>query len=228
MLAETDENSSSGPTPCVICMHGNSSCRVEALNYLTVPATQLTHLLDDLLCTKVLLSAGISVFAFDFAGSGKSDGEYVSLVCAHLLLPYLICNASCHTQPPHHPLQGFYERDDLAAVVTMPHFTHSHCDDVLRHEFLELTRGVCEGEPSPSVRHRVHAGPLGTQHGGCDSIDARTSRSVDRRHGDSPASCHLTQQPLLQVVDSSFSELEVLARELVDVSTAPSAVPWMS
>jgi pimeloyl-ACP methyl ester carboxylesterase len=40
---------------------------------------------------KVLLSGGMSVFAFDMAGSGMSQGEYVSL--------------------------GFYERDDLAAVV---------------------------------------------------------------------------------------------------------------
>ena len=40
---------------------------------------------------QVLLSGGMSVFAFDMVGSGMSEGEYVSL--------------------------GFYERDDLAAVV---------------------------------------------------------------------------------------------------------------
>ena len=39
----------------------------------------------------LLLSADFSVFAFDFSGSGKSGGEYISL--------------------------GWYERDDLAAVV---------------------------------------------------------------------------------------------------------------
>lgn len=30
-------------------------------------------------CLSYLLSLGVSVFAFDFAGSGMSDGEYVSL-----------------------------------------------------------------------------------------------------------------------------------------------------
>jgi len=38
-----------------------------------------------------LLSLGLAVFAFDFAGSGKSDGEYVSL--------------------------GYYEREDLSCIV---------------------------------------------------------------------------------------------------------------
>jgi hypothetical protein len=48
--------------PCVIYMHGNSSARVEALAQLTL-----------------VLSLGASIVSFDFAGSGRSDGEYVSL-----------------------------------------------------------------------------------------------------------------------------------------------------
>lgn len=48
--------------PVVIYMHGNSSARVEVL-------PQLSY----------LLALGVAVFSFDFAGSGKSDGEYVSL-----------------------------------------------------------------------------------------------------------------------------------------------------
>lgn len=40
--------------PCVIYMHGNSSCRVEATNVLSA-----------------LLSGGMTVLAFDFAGSGE-------------------------------------------------------------------------------------------------------------------------------------------------------------
>lgn len=60
--------------PCVIYLHGNCSSRVEAL--ATLP---------------VLLPLGITVFCFDFAGSGRSDGDYVSL--------------------------GYHERDDLATVV---------------------------------------------------------------------------------------------------------------
>lgn len=60
--------------PVVIYMHGNSSARVEVI-------PQLSY----------LLSLGVAVFAFDFAGSGKSDGEYVSL--------------------------GYYEREDLSCIV---------------------------------------------------------------------------------------------------------------
>jgi hypothetical protein len=60
--------------PVVIYMHGNASARVEALPQLTC-----------------LLSLGVAVFAFDFGGSGKSDGEYVSL--------------------------GWNEREDLMCVV---------------------------------------------------------------------------------------------------------------
>lgn len=60
--------------PCVIYMHGNCSSRCEALS--TLP---------------ILLPLNITVFCFDFAGSGLSGGEYVSL--------------------------GYYEKDDLARVV---------------------------------------------------------------------------------------------------------------
>ena len=54
--------------------HGNASCRTEVLPHLTY-----------------LLNLGLSVLSFDFGGSGKSDGEYVSL--------------------------GWWESQDLAAVV---------------------------------------------------------------------------------------------------------------
>eukprot|EP00388_Colpodella_angusta_P017148 GDKJ01042470.1.p1 GENE.GDKJ01042470.1~~GDKJ01042470.1.p1 ORF type:complete len:479 (-),score=72.20 GDKJ01042470.1:176-1612(-) len=48
--------------PCVIYLHGNSSCRLEAIQ--TIP-----H----------LLPMGVSILAFDFSGSGLSGGDYVSL-----------------------------------------------------------------------------------------------------------------------------------------------------
>jgi pimeloyl-ACP methyl ester carboxylesterase len=50
------------PPPCVIYLHGNSSCRLEA-----------TEVLD------ACLGFGLTVFAFDFAGSGHSEGNFVSL-----------------------------------------------------------------------------------------------------------------------------------------------------
>ena len=48
--------------PCVVYMHGNSSCRLEALE-----------------CVQYLLPANITLFCFDFPGCGLSDGEYISL-----------------------------------------------------------------------------------------------------------------------------------------------------
>ncbi|DBA05199.1 TPA: hypothetical protein N0F65_005049 [Lagenidium giganteum] len=60
--------------PCVVYLHGNSSCRVEALSVL-----------------RTCLSIGVTVVAFDCAGCGKSDGEYISL--------------------------GYFERDDVSAVI---------------------------------------------------------------------------------------------------------------
>ncbi|KAJ8600519.1 hypothetical protein CTAYLR_009207 [Chrysophaeum taylorii] len=60
--------------PCVVFMHGNSSARLEGLNQLSV-----------------CLGYGFTLFAFDCAGSGKSEGKYVSL--------------------------GWFEKDDLRIVV---------------------------------------------------------------------------------------------------------------
>eukprot|EP00959_Pyramimonas_sp_CCMP1952_P161617 3379461-Pyramimonas_sp.AAC.1 len=60
--------------PCVIYLHGNSGCQWDACEIL-----------------RPLLSANISVFAFDFAGCGNSDGHYITL--------------------------GIHEREDTEAVV---------------------------------------------------------------------------------------------------------------
>ncbi len=57
----------------VVYLHGNSSCRAGCLDSL-----------------EVVLGVGATMFALDFAGSGKSGGEYVTL--------------------------GEYEKDDVAAV----------------------------------------------------------------------------------------------------------------
>jgi hypothetical protein len=62
--------------PCVIYMHGNSSSRLEALSALSL-----------------VLSLGATLLAFDFAGSGHSEGEYVSL--------------------------GEFEKDDLQVVLSI-------------------------------------------------------------------------------------------------------------
>lgn len=61
-------------TPVVIYLHGNASSRLEAGSLVAK-----------------LLERNISLFCFDWAGCGLSDGEYISL--------------------------GWHERDDLAAVI---------------------------------------------------------------------------------------------------------------
>ncbi|KAF1318520.1 Serine protease family s09x, partial [Globisporangium splendens] len=60
--------------PCIVILHGNSSCRLGGLEIVT-------H----------AIPAGFSVFALDFAGSGLSQGKYVSL--------------------------GYHEQSDIATVV---------------------------------------------------------------------------------------------------------------
>jgi len=60
--------------PCVVYMHGNSSSRLEALEAIPY-----------------ILPANMTLFCFDFAGCGNSEGEYISL--------------------------GWHERDDLNLII---------------------------------------------------------------------------------------------------------------
>jgi len=48
--------------PCVIYLHGNSSCRLEALE-----------------CVPYILPSNMTLMCFDFPGCGLSEGEYISL-----------------------------------------------------------------------------------------------------------------------------------------------------
>ena len=69
-----DEEREYPKLPCVIYLHGNSSSRCEVVPEI-----------------KYLLKKGITIFAFDFSGCGRSEGEYISL--------------------------GWHEQDDVACVV---------------------------------------------------------------------------------------------------------------
>ena len=69
-----DEEREYPKLPCVIYLHGNSSSRCEVVPEI-----------------KYLLKIGITVFAFDFSGCGRSEGEYISL--------------------------GWHEQDDVACIV---------------------------------------------------------------------------------------------------------------
>ena len=59
---EPDEANRVSPIlPCVIYVHGNAGCRLDALNYTFV------------------LTGNMTLFTFDFPGCGMSEGKYISL-----------------------------------------------------------------------------------------------------------------------------------------------------
>jgi len=94
--------------PAVIYMHGNSSARVEVI-------PQLSY----------LLSLGVAVFAFDFAGSGKSDGNFVSL--------------------------GYYEREDLMSVVAHLRGTNVVSTIALWGRSMGAATSLMHGDRDPSI-----------------------------------------------------------------------------
>ena len=103
--------------PVVIYMHGNSSARVEVL-------PQLSY----------LLSLGVAVFSFDFAGSGKSDGEYVSL--------------------------GYYEREDLACIVAHLRATGVVSTIALWGRSMGAATALMFGDRDPSIACMILDSPF--------------------------------------------------------------------
>lgn len=103
--------------PVVIYMHGNSSARVEVL-------PQLSY----------LLSLGVAVFSFDFAGSGKSDGEYVSL--------------------------GYYEREDLSCVVAHLRSTNVVSTIALWGRSMGAATALMFGDRDPSIACMILDSPF--------------------------------------------------------------------
>jgi len=69
-----DEEREYDRLPCVVYLHGNSSSRAEAASEV-----------------KYLLPMNVTLFAFDFAGCGRSEGDYISL--------------------------GWYEREDVECII---------------------------------------------------------------------------------------------------------------
>lgn len=103
--------------PVVIYMHGNSSARVEVI-------PQLSY----------LLSLGLAVFAFDFAGSGKSDGEYVSL--------------------------GYYEREDLSCIVAHLRATNVVSTIALWGRSMGAATALMFGDRDPSIACMILDSPF--------------------------------------------------------------------
>ena len=103
--------------PVVIYMHGNSSARVEVI-------PQLSY----------LLSLGVAVFAFDFAGSGKSDGDYVSL--------------------------GYYEREDLSCIVAHLRATNVVSTIALWGRSMGAATALMFGDRDPSIACMILDSPF--------------------------------------------------------------------
>jgi len=103
--------------PVIIYMHGNSSARVEVL-------PQLSY----------LLSLGLAVFSFDFAGSGKSDGEYVSL--------------------------GYYEREDLMCVIAHLRATNVVSTIALWGRSMGAATALMHGDRDPSIACMILDSPF--------------------------------------------------------------------
>ncbi len=88
--------------PAIIYCHGNAGSRRDA---------------DDIV--NLLLPLGISVFTFDFSGSGMSEGELCSLVpssvrCSSPFMAMRLLDADdvCDLR-----VQGFHERGDLQCII---------------------------------------------------------------------------------------------------------------
>lgn len=98
--------------PCVIYMHGNSSARLEGIPQLAL-----------------VLSLGITLLAFDFCGSGLSEGEYVSL--------------------------GAFEKDDLKAVIEHLRAGGTTSTIALWGRSMGAATSLLHGERDPSLAGMV-------------------------------------------------------------------------
>ena len=94
--------------PCVVYLHGNSSSRCEAVSEV-----------------KFLLPMNITFFAFDFAGCGRSEGEYISL--------------------------GWYERDDVACVIEYLRKTNKVSTIGLWGRSMGAVTAIMYGDRDPTI-----------------------------------------------------------------------------
>ena len=107
----------SEPVPVIIYLHGNSGCRADA---------------DDALHT--MLPYGVSVFTFDFAGSGQSDGDYVSL--------------------------GYFEQQDVRVVVEYLRATNRVSTIGLWGRSMGAATAILYAKDDPSVAGMVLDSPF--------------------------------------------------------------------
>ena len=113
--------------PCVIYCHGNSSSRLDALDLV-----------------KPLLSANITLFCFDFAGSGLSEGEYISL--------------------------GWYERDDVASVTEYLREKRNVSTIGLWGRSMGAATSLLHGDRDPSIAGMLLDSPFSNLRTLCDEL----------------------------------------------------------
>jgi alpha-beta hydrolase superfamily lysophospholipase/tetratricopeptide (TPR) repeat protein len=203
------------PMPAVVYLHGNGSCRVEA------------EILFD-----HTLPHGMSVFAFDFSGSGKSDGEYISL--------------------------GVFEKFDVETVVTyLASCAHVTSIALWGHSMGAATATMYTGFVDPSANGPPAAPPPGptertsrlrrpslprprSRHAGvcgdgppvaAPAADCPLRGMVDA----APRLSQITLPPLSSarpaarvkalILDSAFASFEKLALAMVATMPLPAAIP---
>lgn len=103
--------------PCVIYLHGNSSSKAEA----TIES-------------KLLLPMNITLFAFDFSGCGKSEGEYISL--------------------------GWFEKQDVRCVVEFLRSTNKTSTIGLWGRSMGAVTALMYGDEDPSIAGIVFDSPF--------------------------------------------------------------------
>mmetsp|Transcript_40120 Transcript_40120/g.115786 ORF Transcript_40120/g.115786 Transcript_40120/m.115786 type:complete len:450 (-) Transcript_40120:88-1437(-) len=103
--------------PCVIYLHGNAASRVAAIELL-----------------KHLLNSAVTLFALDFAGSGLSDGEHVSL--------------------------GYYEREDVESVIAHLRASGEVSTVGLWGHSMGATTALLYGDRDPTIAAMVLDSPF--------------------------------------------------------------------
>ena len=112
-----DEERKYPKLPCVVYLHGNASSRTEIFPELYY-----------------LLSSDITVFAFDFSGCGKSEGEYISL--------------------------GWYERDEVECVINYLRNTNTVATIGLWGRSMGAVTAIMYGDRDPSIAGLVLDSPF--------------------------------------------------------------------
>lgn len=103
--------------PCVVYCHGNSSSRLEAFELISF-----------------LLPANITLFAFDFPGCGRSEGEFISL--------------------------GWHERNDVGVIINYLR-TERHVSTIaLWGRSMGAATALLHGDRDPSIAALILDSPF--------------------------------------------------------------------